>query len=112
MILGCCEDCHTGAGMGSWSSWANPFEVVNKIVSGAGSVAMNIVNQTDAVVQKSLQTAKNGGATIRSTLQPQGSQVAAPPGVSYAPLALGGLAAAGLLWWALAPKKALKGEGA
>lgn len=111
MILGmgaCCASCETaprsrGLGWG-WSDLYNPFDLANDVVSSAGGVAMNVVTQVDSVTKKTLETAIAGGQAVRQISSPQsgGGEL---PTVSYLPLALGGVAAAGLLLWAVSGRK-------
>lgn len=105
----CCSDCAQGAGMGAWYDYVNPIKSISKVggavVDALGEVAGKVADNVDSFAKKTLSTTLTSGAAARSLLKPQGEGGAADPQVSYTPLAVGGLAAAGLLLWALTSKK-------
>lgn len=116
MIVGtgaCCSDCARPArGLGWGWSDLNPItafkDVSNSVIDAAGSVAMNVATKADEFSKKTFETTLAAGHTVRQLSQ--ASQEASGdsadiPGVSYLPLALGGVAAAGLLLWAFKGRK-------
>lgn len=116
MILGgapCCDDCASSSsssrGMGAWYDWINPITSISKVggavVDAVGGVAGKVADQVDSFAKKTLSTTLTSGAAARQLLKPQGDGAAADPEVSYTPLAVGGLAAAGLLLWAFTKKR-------
>ena len=107
----CCSDCARPArGLGWGWDDLNPITLAkdagNALVDAVGSVAMNVVNKVDTVTKKTLETTLAAGQTVRQLSQPaSGGSADDIPGVSYLPLALGGVAAAGLLLWAFSGRK-------
>jgi hypothetical protein len=96
--------------MGSWYDDLNPINlarsVINSTVDAAGSIALNVASQVDTVAKKTLQTTLASGAAIRQLSSPQTSSVPADlPELSYVPIAVGGVVAAGLLLWAFKGRK-------
>lgn len=109
----CCASCAAGgrcAGAGMGWGWddLNPItlakDVGNSVVSAVGSVATNIAEQVDKTVGLTLGTGLKAAGTAQQLLKPAGADTPVAP-VSYTPLVIGGLAAAGLLVWAMLPKK-------
>ena len=116
MIVGtgaCCSDCARPArGLGWGWSDLNPItafkDVGNAVVDAVGSVALNAATKADDFSKKTFETTLAAGHTVRQLSQASQEASGDPadiPAVSYLPLALGGVAAAGLLLWAFKGRK-------
>lgn len=108
----CCKDCAGGPPRGLGWGWddLNPItfakDAGNALVDAVGDVAMNVVTKVDTVTKKTFETTLSAGQTVRQLSQASSSGSADDiPGVSYLPLAVGGVAAAGLLLWAFSGRK-------